>query len=332
MKRLLVVLVSLTGILILTGIFMLFSKETGGPAKIFQLKEKETEKISRIVVKSDTASLILKKEKNGWTVNGRWPVRARSVKVLKKVLQHMEVKSPVSAELAEKVPADTAARHVEVSIYRGLLPLKRFEVYAGGRIPGGNMMRLAGKKKWYIVYLPVEQVNPALFFFTDPHYWRDPALFNYLPGEVLEVQMDFGGHPAAGYRVGLDTLSHHYYFIPQDTSLRFREADTARIRTYLSWFQHLDCDEWDRSLPEAAKDSILRQKPLYTVTVKDVRGGVFRMQVYPLPNRHPAPGAPATDPDVARAWVLPLREMVLIKYYRIDPLMQEVAWFVKDKG
>ena len=242
----------------------------------------------------------------------------------------MEVKSPVSEDLVRQVRADTSGRHIDVRIFRRVFPVKRFEVYASTRIPGGGaLMRLARKKKWSIVYLPVEQVNPAVFFITDPYYWRDPTLFDYRPGEVREVRMEYGEPPGTGYRVGIDTLTHTYYFLPEDTSLRGQPADTTRIRTYLSYFQHLECDEWDRSLTPASRDSVLHQKPLYILNVVDFQGGKFSMRIYSLPNRQPVEGSSACDPDVARAWVTPLNEMVLIRYYRIDPLLKEVEGFIR---
>lgn len=329
MKRLLVVLVSLAGILILVGVILLFPKNGSGPGNIFQVKENKRQYVSRIVFKEDTATLILEKEKTGWMVDHRWPVRSRSIKVLKKVLSRMEVKSPVSEELVQQVIADTSGRHVEVSIFRRVFPVKRFEVYTSARIPGeGAMMRLARKKKWYIVYLPVEQLNPAVFFITDPYYWRDPALFNYRLSEVQEVQMEYGDHSGDGYRVGIDTLTHRYYFFPDDSSFQVRKVDTTRVRTYLTYFQHLECDEWDRSLTPASRDSVLHQKPLYILNVVDFQGEKFSMRIYSLPNRQPVEGSSACDPDVARAWVTPLNEMVLIRYYRIDPLLQEAEWFI----
>ncbi len=330
MKRLLVVLVSLAGMLLLAGVFLLLPKNSGKTRKMFQLKEKEIGHMSRIVFREDTVTLVLKKEKNGWRVNNRWPVRPRSIRVLKKVLLHMEVKSPVSEDLVRQVKTDTSVRHIEVRIFRGVFPLKRFEVYAGKRIPGrGAMMRRARKKKWSIVYLPVEQVNPAVFFITDPYYWRDPTLFNYRPGKVREVQLQYGDAPGTGYRVGIDTLSHAYYFLPDDTTLLGQPEDTNRIRTYLTYFQHLECDEWDRSLTPAARDSILHQKPLYILSVMDFQGKKISMRIYPLPNRHQEESSSAGDPDVARAWVTPLNEMVLIRYYRIDPLLQEAEDFIR---
>ena len=330
MKKLLVFLVSLAGILILIAVLVLSRKETSAPGKIFQVKAAKVNKISRIVFKEDTTTLVLKKEQKGWMVNDQWKARIRAIKVLKKVISQMEIKSPVSEKMATGVLKDTASRHVDVIIYGNFFPLKKYEVCINPRIPGGNMMRLIRKKKWYIVNLPAGDVNPAAFFVTDPYYWRDRTLFNYLPGQVIKVTLEYGKKPLTGYTVGMDTLTNHFYFYPEDTSLKIKQADTGKIRTYLTYFQHLECDAFDRSLSPGSTDSILKQTPLYTITATDIFGKNFRMQVYPVPDRSSYAGAPAFDPDVARAWVLPLQEMILIRYYRIDPLLQDSKFFIKE--
>ena len=330
MKKLLVFLVSLAGILILIAVLILGRKETYAPGKVFQVKTGKVKNISKVVFKEDTTTLILKKRQKDWSVNGQWKARPRAIKVLKKVISQMEIKSPVSEKMATGILKDTGSRHVDVTIYGRFFPLNRYEVCLNPRIPGGNMMRLIRKKKWYIVNLPAGDINPAAFFVIDPYYWRDRTLFNYLPGQVIKVILKYGKKPLAGYTVGMDTLTKQFYFYSEDTSLKIKQVDTGKIRTYLTYFQNLECDAYDRSLSPGSKDSILKQTPLYTITVTDIFDKSFRMQVYPLPDKRSHAGAPAINPDVARAWVMPLKEMILIRYYRIDPLLQDTEFFIKE--
>ncbi len=325
MKRTLIFVVSLTGLLMLPGVFLLLQKGSRGPGKMFQVKNPGH--ITRILFSENTETLEVKKKGDIWMVNGQWKVRSRAIKVLKKVVARMEVKSPVSGNLKEEILNDPKTKHLDVLIFRGVIPLRRFEVCRNVHLPGGNMMKQHGKKKWYIVYLPGENIDPAALFVMDPYYWRDRTLFHYLPGEVREVSFRYGDTTSEGFRVGLDTLSGHYFMQPLDSGKPVLHADTTRIKIYLSYFQQLDCDAFDHSVNTAEKDSLLEQKPLYSLTIEDFHGKEFSMDVYPLPGKNTETGKPAWDPDVARAFVRPINEIVLVKYYRIDPLVKDTRYF-----
>ena len=319
MKRTIVLTLSFAGVLLLLALYLVYRQRAAQPGEQFRIRD--TQKIRRISFRRDTARLELRRQDGTWRVNGRWQVRPRAMKVLQKVLATMEVRSPLSGELPQRVMEDTASIHTEVRVYGAFLLLKHFEVYLNEKIPGGNMMRLKGKKEWYIVRVPGEEINPAALFVTDPWYWRDLTLFRFLPGEVIAVEIKYGADKSNGFRAGRDTLTDRVSFVPADPSLRGYPVDTARVRKFLSYFQVLECDAWDRSLSAAQQDSILRQTPLYEVDVTARDDRHFRMRIYPLPARDTSAAPGGKDPDVARAWVEPQKEMVLIKYYRIDPFL-----------
>ncbi|GEM_PF-4830978 len=324
--RPLVVLAVVAGALALLALLAVVRQRAAQPGRQFQVRQGD--RVQAVILRRDTARVVLRRKRTGWQVNGRWPARPRAMKVLEKVLREIEVKSPVSGDLAARVLADPRARHTRVTVRGRLFPLKHFQIVRDTLLPGGNMMRLKGrKKKWYITWLPGEEVDPASLFVVDPYYWRDMTLFRFLPGEVYDVQVHYLGRDD-GYRAGYDTLSGRVTFLPDDTALAGLPVDTARVMRYLTYFQHLECDEYDRLLPPAQQDSLLETPPLYSLTLAACRHRSFRMRVYPLLPDDPAKSRIITDVDVARAWVEPAREWVLIRYYRIDPLFLKAEEFI----
>ncbi len=319
MRKVIVLTVSVAGLLVLFVVFLVLRQKMVQPGKQFQVRDPE--KIHRILFRRDTSWLELRRKEDVWQVNGRWKVRARAIKVLKKTLGTLEVKSPLSEDMVERVLQDTISVSTQVKIFGVFLPLKRFEAVLNPKIPGGNMMRLKGEKEWYILHLPGEEINPATLFVVDSYYWRDLTLFHFLPGEVTEVEIRYGEKEENSFRTGIDTLTRKIWFIPSDSSKTDKPVDTARIKKFLTYFQNLKGDAWDHTLQGASLDSLLCQKPLYEVILKATRHRMFRMRIYPLPAKDVSSGGPAVDPDVARAWVEPLEEMMLIKYYRVDPFL-----------
>ncbi len=328
MKRAIVLSVSVAGLLFLLAVFLVFRQKMAQPGEQFRVRDPG--KIHRILFRRDTSWLELRRRKDVWLVNGRWKVRPRAIKVLKKTLEALEVRSPLSEDLAGRFLEDTASVYTCVNIYGTFLPLKRFEALLNTGIPGGNMMRLKGKKEWYILQLPGEEINPATLFVVDPYYWRDLTLFHFLPGEVTEVEIRYREKEENGFRTGIDTLTGEIWFIPFDSSEIGKPVDTARVKKFLTYFQKLTGDAWDRTSQGPPRDSLLRQKPLYEVSVGATRHRVFRMRIYPLPAKDVSSGDTAADPDIARVWVEPLDEMILIKYYRIDPFLFKTEDFFTE--
>jgi len=325
MRRSLVILAVVAGALALLALFVVLRQRAATPGKQFQVQK--TGRIRRIVLRRDTATVVLRRRGDTWTVNGRWQVRPRAIKVLLKILREIEVKSPVSDELAARVLNDTLVRPVSVTVRGRLLPIRTFVVVRDTLLPGNNMMRLKGKKKWFITWFPGEDVDPAELFVTDPWYWRDATLFRYLPGEVWDVRVHYPGRQE-GYHVTLDTVSGCIRFVPEDTAWMQEPVDTEKVRRYLTYFQHLECDEYVRHLAADPADTLLRTPPLYELSLHARGGEHFAMKVYPLRSDDPVKKRIVTDVDVARAWVDPPGEWVLIRYFRIDPLFLKAPEFV----
>ncbi len=323
MKKSLILAVSFTAALLLIAGVLMVRQQAAQPGGQFRVKD--TDRIRRIVFVRDTTRLELRKKDGVWRVNDTWKARPRAMKVLMKVLGVMQVRSPLSGELPRRVLEDTASVHTEVSVYGRLLPQKRFDVYRNNMIPGGNMMRLHGKKKWFITELPGEDVDPASLFVTDPYYWRDLNLFHYLPGEVTGVEIRYGNNK--GFRAGIDTVTGRVTFVPFDPLLNGMPVDSGKVGRFLTYFQDLSADVWEH-LPERETDSILKEKSLYEIRIDAAGGKEFRMLVFPVLRKDSITGARKVDPDVARAWVDPPGEMVLIKYYRIDPFLRKAEEFV----
>lgn len=325
MKRVIVYVVSLSGLLFLLAVFILLQPHTRKPGKWFTIKH--TEQITRVIFRQDSLTLTLKKENNTWNVNSIWHVRPRAIKTFMKVISGMHVKSPVSGKLLEEILSDQKAQHISVILYHRFFHFRRFEVYKTNRTPWGNIMKTPGRKGWYITYLPGEEVNPADFFVLNPYYWRDRTLFHYLPGDVIEVTLKYGDDPVKGFHVGIDTLKNRYFVEPVIPGGREGKIDTNNVKRYLTYFQELDCDEYAYALDTARKDSILRETPMYSMTLTDRFGNTFNMDTYPVREKKSKQEKPEYNPDVTYAFILPMNEMVLLKYYRIDPLIKELRYF-----
>ncbi len=318
MKRGLILTGVFAGAILLLTVFVVMRQHSAQPGRQFQVKDPE--KIRRIVFRRDTVSLQLREKGGEWLINGKWKVRPRALKTLLRVLGEMEVKSPLSGDLLRKVLNDTSGIRTEVTVYGRLLPEKRFEVIRNPRIPGGNIMRMFGKKEWYILQVPGEDIDPAALFVTDPRYWRDLSLFHYLPGEVTGVEIRYGHQKKRGFYAGTDTLTGKVIFRPFDTALAGLPVDSGKVKRFLTYFQDLSADAWEGAPEQGQRETTQRGEPLYEVKVEAAGRKDFRMEIFPL-YRRDSLGREQVDPDVARARVEPPGEMILIKYYRIDPFL-----------
>ncbi|NOY37943.1 MAG: DUF4340 domain-containing protein [Chlorobi bacterium] len=289
----------------------------------------DTGKLTRIELRTDTSRLLLEKKDGRWLVNRQFPVRKEAVKYMLHTLEKIEIKSAVSGKALQEVLDDTAAQTVQVRCYRHLLPVRSFRFILTTRNPWGNVMSKPGSKHYFTGYVPGDETLTGYPFTTNLYYWRSHEVFHFLPGEVQEVRLLYLQHPEKSFEAGTDTSGHWFFRlfqgdIPPDVSI-----DTSRIQRYLSYFQALSFDDFAWRIPAAKRVKIMQQPALYLLEIISDSGDTIRIRTIPRkPDTAPeGTGTPSFDPDITWAFIEPLHDLVILKYYRIDTFIKEPEYF-----
>lgn len=292
---------------------------------VFSLRHPE--KLTRITLLGEQDTTILLRKGTTWITPGGDEVRSDAIRFLLYTMKHLEIKSPVSGPMAGQLLSDSSYRRCKIKFIRGMIPVRRFTCLIPRDITHGYLLRKPGHRKFYRIYLPGEEGTP-LPFTAISYYWRNHHVFRYLPGEVTRVSLRVTNKKNKSFTVGKTARGYFFEAGDPDASLPAK-PDTGRIERYLTYFQSLDFDEFAFQLSREEKDSILKSPPRYEFRIKAGTSDSVLIVTYPM-IRDTIEGngtKPREDPDLTWAWVEPPGELVILKYYRIDPWIKEPEYF-----
>ncbi len=285
---------------------------------------KNPEKIKKIIIKSNTGAVSLENTKVGWMLNGIEEARMDAVNALIKTLTDLEVKSPIDKSVLENMLLDGDIEKVSISVKSALKTLKNYQVYKVSTNPYGNIMTKGGKAN-YIMHVPGYPGDIGVFYTTRSNYWKPHIIFDYMLSDILSVEFISGIESLNSFRINR-TGSGVYVLEEFDSGRIIENADPGQITRYLSYFHSIGFEKFLDSDTVALTNSILEDPALYTINVKDINNKEKLIKVFPV---YLDKDSAIIDNNYAYASISWENEMVLIKYFAIDPLLKGIDYFIR---
>jgi len=280
--------------------------------------------ITGIEFSDNRNKLDLQKKGDNWIVNKRYETRKSSILFILEILTRIEIKSPVAPELFKSEIVEKGIEPVRVKVSEKGRTLRSFLVYKTPSNTYGNIMKLKESSKPYIVYVPGNEVEIGSAFTLDELFWQPYTVFDLLPSEISSVALENFADSAASFRIENRDLSFRLY----GPSAELFGWDTSRLTRYLSYFTHVPFESWAFDLLPNEKGRILKDKPLFRITVTVPAGEtdilvLFRKTV----NEN---GIKKSDTD--RLWGKKDGgdELFIVRYVDIDPLLKKLSYFFPE--
>ncbi len=259
-----------------------------GPLTDFAVQD--TAAVDRIFIAEKNGGVAdLRRTAYGWSVNGL-PAKEYSVNLLLRTFKLVELRSPVP-----KVMEPTVVR-----VMAGVA--KKVEIYQGGAKPVKIWWVGQSTQDQYGTYMVLEvpgvgrssapyEMGMAGFtgvlgtrFHTDIDSWRSSRL-TYYPklADITKVQVEVPDTTAQGFTVtftGGDSLKLF------DAGGREMPMDTDRVQDLMLALRVGSYEGFERGLDPAARDSVVRSKPWYVITITSKQG----VQRIPFWRKNPQSG------------------------------------------
>ncbi|OFY57951.1 MAG: hypothetical protein A2V50_02350 [Bacteroidetes bacterium RBG_19FT_COMBO_42_10] len=278
--------------------------------------------ITRIEITDSKNKLILSKERDSWLINGTLESRKSAVLFIIGILTEMKIKSPVSHEMFENEIAGKGISPVRVRVFENNKLLKSFMVFKTGSNQYGNMMKMSERSKPFIVYVPGHETDIGSAFITSELFWQPYTIFNLLPSEISAITMENFSDPSSSFTItGRDDV-----YILSDTKNDVTGWDSSRVKRYISYFTWVPFENWAFDISDAQKETIISQRPLYTIAVKKAVGEEVVLTMW---ERYDVQTG-AKDND--RLWGKSNAgdEFFMIRYFDIDPLLKKRSYFFTE--
>lgn len=280
--------------------------------------------ITRIEFLSDTSRLALEKEGNDWLVNGRYQTRKTSILFILRILTGLEIKSPVSSELFYNEIDSKGVTPVKVKVYHGRKLLKSFLVFRTNSNVYGNIMKLREGSKPFIVFIQGSETEIGSAFNTNELFWQPFTVFELLPSQISSVTFENMKEPGSSFMIRIRDRG----FELSDLRNNMRGWDTSKVERYLSYFTHVPFETWALDLSPGDKENIKSGQPLFRITVIKQAGESIVLNLWErLVNKD---GSERVDSDRLWANTEGGKEIFVVRYIDIDPLLKKISYFYPD--
>jgi hypothetical protein len=276
--------------------------------------------ITRIDFSQEGKTLTLSKNGDNWLVNGKSEVRKSGVNFILRILSEIKIKSPVSPDLFSTEITGKKINPVRVKVYENGRVIKSFLVYKTNSNIYGNIMKIKGSSKPFIVCVPGYEGDIGSGFTLNELFWQPYTVFNYLPSEITSVRFENLTDSSASFAI---TNRNHHYFINGDAG-NLTGWDSSLVFRYISYFARVPFESWALEITDAQQKNIENQKPLYRITVL---GTLNRKTVLTLWSISSEKG---TDSDRLYGKTDEKDKLFIMRYFDIDPLIKKRSYFFRE--
>jgi hypothetical protein len=273
--------------------------------------------ITRIELSQAGKKLTLTKNNDDWLINGKTVARKSGVLYILRLLQEIQIKSPVSDELFRTEVTKKNIEPVKVKVWENGKKLRSFLVYKTPSNVYGNIMKVKESSKPFIVYVPSYNGEIGSGFTTNELFWESYTVFNLLPSEIHHVSFVNHSDTSASFAISGD---RHRFFLEGD-SVNHNGWDKDLVTRYISYFAFIPFESWAFSIPEEEQKKIEQQDPVYTITVVTSTGKKIVLSLWELSDEK------GKNSDRLIGKTNDRDELFIMRYFDIDPLIKKRNYF-----
>jgi Domain of unknown function (DUF4340) len=242
---------------------------------------KDDSKIQKIFMadKNNNTLLLEKMGDDDWMVNGKYKVRKSPLKELLRTLRLMKARNPVPKTAMENVIKDMASDNIKVEVYgKGNALLKSFFVGSPSNKDRGNYMKLENADQIFVVGIPGFEGYLHTRFSTDENIWRNRAIFEYEPGEIIKIRVEFPQLDNESFEIKvLKRDSFELTPLGQDV-VKIQNPDQRLLASYINQYRKIHAETFLNTL--AIKDSVIQSMPICEITVTNQANDVNKIRIF----------------------------------------------------
>ncbi|MDA3778921.1 MAG: DUF4340 domain-containing protein [Bacteroidales bacterium] len=319
---LIVVLIVLSGI-----VFFNKSNKTLSKASNFSVKKKQG--VTKVVLSLNTTTTVLEKSNKQWIVNNKFLVRSKAISSFLKVLSRIDVLAPVSyaRQVDAKNKLDTNSVFVE--IYKNHRKLKSYYLSLPSSENSKTYITKEKDSEIFVARIPSHSGNIAVLFVLDENYWRNKIVFDYKPQQIKSVLVKIPSEPKSSFKI-TNFNDGSFSIKAIDKTIKIDNFNVKKAARYFTYFRNISFIDIAK-ISSRKEDSILNSDALYSISLEDINGYMQKIDIYRKPQTHNQKtqnSAYNFDPNIAYGCINDSKEIIEIKYYKIDLLMKELKYFL----
>lgn len=286
-KRTLVYLTVL--ITLLLGVYFLFfynAKTKEEQEKDFAVQDIEI--LTRIDLKDrNSNTVILTKENEKWTLNGKYDVTSSMLSELLKTINTMEVVSVVPNVAKDNILKEMIGRSTKVSLYKNgnKKPFKIYHVGGANYNQDGTyvLMEIEGKAAStpYIAKVPGRRGFFTYKFTPVENEWRSLAFINLLPQEIKNISVKYVEADKQAASFSINRNKEEYTLTVNGKNYANEQVNQNVAQALFGSFKNLHYESFQENNDQKAY--IIEHFPFATINIESVEGKTSTLQTFYMP-------------------------------------------------
>jgi hypothetical protein len=311
------------------------SSSENSPQSDFAIKD--TASIDKFVITKSTGEMAtLTRNKEGdWTINGKAKAKPECILLILKTFKNVAVKTRVGVAARNNVVKNIAAYHRKIDIYQHGELTKTWYIGNPSADRQGSYFLLQtpeyGKSSEpYLMELSGFHGQLDIRFFTEEPDWKYTGIFTCRADDISEIKMESGENEKEGFTV--KCLPERKIELLDNLGGKVSKFDTLTVRAYTYLFKKVHYEQAAKMLKFNQIDSLKKCKPLFKITVKDIRNVSSSISLYHMGNTAKEKDLEGNllpfNPERAYG-IMPNGEVVVVQFYVFDKLIRPISSFIR---
>jgi hypothetical protein len=311
-------------VLLSTIATLVFTKKSRTLHKgIYAIIPQEVRLVDKIVITQKDNQITLDKSENNWKVNGTADARKEVLELLISSMQRIEILSPASKAIRNKISADMRSVGRNVKLYKGGRVIGSFFIcYNPFQIEGTYMMDEQSDIPVMVKLKGYTEKNIENLFSMNLNTWRENTLFGYDPVDIKEIVVEYTSEPEKSFKI-LRSDNGDLILSELRQSLSIDLVNMHELSDYLYFFGKVKYKYEGISLA----DNMNSERPFVRIIVKSFQGSETTLTAYRY--YRSVKSSDAFDKNRFIALINHEKDTVLINYPDIDPILRQKDDFQK---
>jgi hypothetical protein len=293
----------------------------------------DTASVDKIII-SDTEAhtMSFKKENKTWVLDDGKCCQQHMIQMFLETFKYVSVKSPVPEGAVDNINKQILLHHKKIEIYQNGKISKTWFIGGGTQDHLGTYMLLKdpelGKSpEPFIMFLPSMYGSLDAQFSTNSLDYVCSDIFTYDPLNIKTINVEVPDNSVLNFKIEAIGENEFKLFNNQAEIPQF---DTARVRTYVTFYRKVHFEFLNRTFDQTHIDSLSNSTPYYTIAVTDKNNQTKKVRAYkkaPAFNRYDSNGN-VLKYDQDKLWVFtPDNELSVCQYHVFDKLLRDINFF-----
>jgi hypothetical protein len=280
----------------------------------------DTSNIDKIVITDSSNKVELTKPSDEWVVNKNYHANQALIKQLIRIFNNLEINVLVPDKQVDSTINCLQKQGVGLKFYRN--DRLKYSYWIGRYDETSNSTLLMNDDKVVaFVTSPGLTKNIRKFLETDNVFWRDRLIFSLNPAQILSVELKDNLNKENSFSIE-KKFDKYLLYNNKHAKIEFKEESLLR---YLSYFSNINFESLDKELSPAQQDSLLKQKPIYTLIVKSQLGQATQLNLFPKKSDK---NNKEQDLNYVYGNINNEKLVLMISYFQVDPVLKGIGYFM----